>query len=262
MVYSCLTTGGNVEAERRAIFLDIDDTIYSKVLGGPFEDDLSGIARARGLGHRFFLCSGRSAANIPPGLKKAAFYDGIVAGGGAHVVLGGKTLYQKWLETSLLSQITEMFLASGKKITFRGDREVYAANRSDKVPIRNGDDFIRKYPDAHICMITVDKTINPEQKAFLESYFDMYPQPPHYDCFIKGECKSKGMQVILDALGLDRKYSVAIGDSSNDVDGITYAGTGIAVGNACEELKVLASWVSAPCGEGAVVRALEYLGLC
>jgi hydroxymethylpyrimidine pyrophosphatase-like HAD family hydrolase len=253
-----------MDSAQRAIFLDIDDTIYSKALGGPFEDDLSGIAKARAAGHRFFLCSGRSVANIPPGVEKAAFYDGMVAGGGAHVVLEGKTLHQTWLEIPLLTQITEMFLAHGKMITFRGDREVFAANRKgeDKVPIRNSDDFINTYPDAHICMITVDKTISPEQKSFLESHFDIYPQVPHYDCFIKGECKSKGMRMILDALGLDRKDSVAIGDSSNDVDSIRYAGTGIAVGNACEELKALASWVSAPCGKGAVVRALEHLGLC
>ncbi|MDR1930764.1 MAG: HAD family hydrolase [Treponema sp.] len=254
-----------MDAKRpRAVFLDIDGTLYSQDLGGPFADDLEGIARARSGGHRFFLCSGRSAANIPGELEEAAFYEGLVAGGGAHVLLGGKTLYQNWVDPPLLREITEMFLANGKRITFRGDREVYAINREGegKLPIYDRDDFALKYPDAHICMITVDKTLSREQRAFMERRFDLYPQQPHCDCFIKGECKSRGMRMILDALGMDRGDSVALGDSSNDVDMIQYAGLGIAVGNAVPPLKALASWISAPCGKGAVVRALEYAGLC
>jgi hydroxymethylpyrimidine pyrophosphatase-like HAD family hydrolase len=249
---------------QRAVFLDIDETLYSYLGGGPFDDDLEGIKKARLRGHRFFLCTGRSAANIPEAVREAAFYDGLVAGGGAHVVLEGKTLYHKWLPVPALREICGLFLESGKQCTLRGDKAVFGVNREGggRVPILDRDAFSEKYGDVHISMITADNTISPEQKAFLERYFDLYPQPPHYDCFIKGEGKAKGMRVILDALGIDRKDSVAIGDSSNDVDIVRYAGTGIAVGNACGELKALASWISAPCGEGAVVRALEHLGLC
>ncbi|MDR1617823.1 MAG: HAD hydrolase family protein [Treponema sp.] len=35
------------------------------------------------------------------------------------------------------------------------------------------------------------------------------------------------------------------------------AGTGIAMGNACDELKERATWITAPCGKGRVARALE-----
>jgi hydroxymethylpyrimidine pyrophosphatase-like HAD family hydrolase len=69
------------------------------------------------------------------------------------------------------------------------------------------------------------------------------------------------MRILLDAAGIRREDSVAIGDSANDLDMIRYAGAGIAVGNACDELKAAADWVSAPCGEGGIVRALEYLRL-
>jgi hydroxymethylpyrimidine pyrophosphatase-like HAD family hydrolase len=117
------------------------------------------------------------------------------------------------------------------------------------------------YPDANISMMTVDKTIDKEARSFLETFFDIYPQIPHYDCFIKGESKSRGMQIVLDELGLEREYCVAIGDSANDLDMIRYAGIGIAVGNACDELKAASDWVSAPCGEGGIVRALERLRL-
>jgi Cof subfamily protein (haloacid dehalogenase superfamily) len=248
--------------DQKTVFLDIDDTLITAGEGGPFPDDIAGIEKARLRGHRFFLCTGRSLAHIPPVFLELSWIDGMVASGGAHVILEGKTIYHTWLPLPPLCEIAALFLAKGKQCSFRGDRQVFTVNRNKKVPITAGEDFVQKYPDAHVSMMTADLTMGEEEKTLLKKYFDLYPQYPHYDCFIKGEGKAKGMQMILDALGLDRKDSVAIGDSENDLDMMDYAGTGIAVGNACSALKTKASWVSASVGEGAVVRALEHLGLC
>jgi hydroxymethylpyrimidine pyrophosphatase-like HAD family hydrolase len=243
-----------------AVFLDIDGTIITSE-SGPFPDDIQGIETARLAGHRFFICTGRGFAHIPAELREASWVDGIVAGGGVHVILDGKTLYHKSAPVRALCEISALFLANGKRCTFQGEKATYCINRSDYVEITGKDDFAVTYPDANISMMTVDKTIDRETRAFLETFFDIYPQIPHYDCFIKGETKSGGMQILLDAAGIRREDSVAIGDSANDLDMIRYAGIGIAVGNACDELKAAADWVSAPCGEGGIVRALEHLGL-
>jgi hydroxymethylpyrimidine pyrophosphatase-like HAD family hydrolase len=248
-------------SEKAAVFLDIDGTIITGAREGPFPDDIRGIEEARIAGHRFFICTGRGFAHTPEPLREAPWIDGIVAGGGVHVVLDGRTLYQKSVAVEALCRISALFLANGKRCTFQGDKATYCINRSDYVRITGKDDFAVIYPDANISMMTVDKTIDKKTRSFLETFFDIYPQIPHNDCFIKGESKSRGMQIILDELGLKRKDSVAIGDSANDLDMIHYAGIGIAVGNACDELKAVADWVSAPCGEGGVVRALEHLGL-
>ena len=252
----------------RSVFLDIDGTLIAGDYSGPFDDDIAGIEKAWQKGTKFFLCTGRSFIQIPPALADAPWKEGVIAGGGAHVVHAEKTLYHKWIPISVLCEVAAVFLATGKKCGFRGDNNVYALNYSSDVintgrlPVTSSDDFTQKYADAKVSMLTVDHSIGNKERALLEQYFDFYWQIPHLDCFIKGECKAKGMAVILDTLGLDRKYSIAIGDSSNDMDIIQYAGTGIAVGNACEALKEKASWVSAAVGEGAVVKALEHLGLC
>jgi hydroxymethylpyrimidine pyrophosphatase-like HAD family hydrolase len=243
-----------------AVFLDIDGTIITSE-SGPFRDDIGGIESARDAGHRFFICTGRGFGHIPAELREAPWVDGIVAGGGVHVVLDGKILYQKSAPVEALCEISALFLANGKRCTFQGEKATYCINRSDYVRITGKDDFAATYPDANISMMTVDKTIDEETRSFLETFFDIYPQIPHYDCFIKGETKSKGMQILLDTAGIRREDSVAIGDSANDLDMIRYAGIGIAVGNACGELKAAADWISAPCGEGGIVRALEHLGL-
>ncbi|MCL1813161.1 MAG: Cof-type HAD-IIB family hydrolase [Treponema sp.] len=246
-----------------SVFLDIDDTLISMEKGGPFDDDVAGIEKAWQKGIKFFLCTGRSLVQIPQVLADAGWKDGIVAAGGAHVILAGKTIYHNWVPVSVLCEIAGLFLAKNKKCGFRGDKHSYAVNQNgNKLPVTSAGDFAEKYADARVSMLTADHSIGSEERALLEEHFDIYWQIPHLDCFIKGEGKAKGMNLILDTLGLDRKYSVAIGDSSNDMDIIQCAGKGIAVGNACEELKEKALWISAPVGKGAVVKALEYLGLC
>ena len=246
-----------------SVFLDIDGTLISDN-GGPFADDIAGIEKASKKGVKFFLCSGRSMVQIPkifPG--EPSWIDGIVAAGGAHVVLGSKTLHHNWISIPLLCEITSLFLASGNRCNFRGDKQIYAVNQEgERITLRRADDFDKKYPDAKVSMLTVDLAMNNTERAFLEKHFIIHPQIPHFDCFIKGEGKAKGMKIILDSLGLDRKNSIAIGDSANDLDIIDYAGRGIAVGNACKELKEKASWISSSVGEGGVVKALEYLGFC
>ena len=245
-----------------SVFLDIDGTLITDK-AGPFLDDLAGIERAFRRGTKFFLCTGRSFVQIAEVFLKAPWLEGIVAAGGSHVILGGKTIYHKWIPIPVLCETAALFIAAGKRCNFRGDKQIYAVNQVDgRLPVTREDDFVQKYSDAKVSMLTVDLTMGNKERSFLEKHFDIYPQIPHFDCFIKGEGKAKGMKLIMDALSLERKYSIAIGDSANDMDIIEYAGKGIAVGNACEELKEKAAWISASAGEGAVVKALEYLGLC
>ena len=244
------------------VFLDIDGTLISDN-DGPFADDLAGIERAWKRGIKFFLCTGRSLAQIFRVFLEAPWMDGMVAAGGAHVILGGKTLYHNWIPVPVLCETAALFLSGGKQCSFRGDKCTYAVNlNGNKVSIVSKDDFADKYSDARVSMLTVDHAVDRTERSFLEKYFDIYHQIPHLDCFIKGEGKAKGMQMILGALGLDRKKTIAIGDSANDLDVLEFAGTGIAMGNACEELKAKASWISAPVGKGGIVKALEYLELC
>jgi len=252
----------------KTVFIDIDGTLTTDT-EGPFDDDITAIEKAWQQGVKVFLCTGRSLIQIAKVFLEAPWIEGIVAAGGAHVILGEKTLYHNWVPIPLLCDISALFLSTGTRCNFRADKFTYIVNpnkniRSDseKQQITLKDDFLQKYSDARVSMLTVDHSMQENERDCLLKDFDMYMQIPHIDFFIKGEGKANGMQMILDALSMDRKDSAAIGDSLNDMDIISCSGTGIAVGNACKELKEQASWISAPVGEGAVVKALEYLGFC
>ena len=60
----------------------------------------------------------------------------------------------------------------------------------------------------------------------------------------KGINKSYGMEKYLEYVGLTRKDAIAFGDGPNDLDMLSFAETGVAMGNGLEEVKKLADFVT------------------
>lgn len=57
--------------------------------------------------------------------------------------------------------------------------------------------------------------------------------------------------------GVQREEIMAVGDSYNDIEMLEYAGVGVAVANAREEVKLIANYVTAQPFEEGVIEALE-----
>lgn len=73
--------------------------------------------------------------------------------------------------------------------------------------------------------------------------------------------KTCGMQRILDRYGILREESMAFGDSSNDIEMLRYAGIGVAMGNASQEVKEAADYITADIDDDGIKKALEYYNL-
>ncbi|MDR1420937.1 MAG: HAD hydrolase family protein [Treponema sp.] len=251
----------------RAIFLDIDGTLISKN-GGPYEEDLRQIQEARRRGHRFFLNTGRSLAIVPRNLLEAPYIDGIAAGGGAHILLKKgntlRTVYHKWISGDLLQAAAALYIEMEKWCIFEGETTLYAyrpesctLSLDDCLPVTTEHDFDVKYSGAIVTKLTMDGNCAEEKEtALLGNAFHIFPQNGYHEAIIRGESKARAMEIILEQLGMSRSGSVAMGDSANDIDMIRFAGLGVAMGNACDELKQASRAVTAPCGEGGIALAL------
>ena len=66
-----------------------------------------------------------------------------------------------------------------------------------------------------------------------------------------------GLQRLGDFLGIPRAGICAVGDERNDLSMISGAGVGVAMGNACEELKRAADWVTGGNDEDGLVGVVE-----
>ncbi len=73
--------------------------------------------------------------------------------------------------------------------------------------------------------------------------------------------KATGIRLFLEHVGVAREDSIAIGDGPNDLQMMEYAGVGVAMGNAKEEVKKLADMVTSDVAEDGIYHAFEKLGL-
>ena len=72
-----------------------------------------------------------------------------------------------------------------------------------------------------------------------------------------GVSKGPGLMALANALGLDRREVMAVGDSGNDRTMIELAGLGVAMGNATDEVKQAADAVTADNEHDGVAQAIE-----
>jgi Cof subfamily protein (haloacid dehalogenase superfamily) len=87
---------------------------------------------------------------------------------------------------------------------------------------------------------TVSESVRTEYPARDLSILDLLPQ---------GVSKGWALERLAERLGIDRKETMAIGDNWNDVDMLEWAGQGVLMGNAAQQLRTMAKmrgWKQAP----------------
>jgi len=256
---------------RKAVFLDIDGTLITRDKG-PFEEDRKAIEEAAGKGHLLFLNTGRSFSIIPPALLELGSIRGIAAGGGAHILLSAsvpdgnpryETIYRKFFSETELEKIFTGYEGRSLCCFLEGERDCYAINKTswifaEKTPIlvSSLEDFKRKSSGDFITKLTLDRLATEKDRLLLEPFCRINNFTNYSEGIIKGEDKAKAIRFILAKFGIKREDSIAIGDSANDLDMIRFAGLGIAMGNACAELKAAAGAITGDCGKGGVAEAL------
>ena len=73
-----------------------------------------------------------------------------------------------------------------------------------------------------------------------------------------GGNKSIGMEKILAYFGISREETMAFGDGGNDIPMLEYAGIGVAMGNASEEVQRHADFVTSGVDDEGIVHALKH----
>lgn len=75
--------------------------------------------------------------------------------------------------------------------------------------------------------------------------------------YADGTSKLKGIEIVCERLGISLDETMAIGDDEVDMDMLSGAGIGIAMGNSPEYVKKVADLIVPSCTEGGVAHALQ-----
>lgn len=85
--------------------------------------------------------------------------------------------------------------------------------------------------------------------------------PLFADVVPKGSSKAVGMDQILAHYHIDLQDSMAFGDGGNDIPMLSHAAIGVAMGNAGEEVKKAARYVTSSVDEDGIMKALQHFGV-
>lgn len=98
-------------------------------------------------------------------------------------------------------------------------------------------------------------------KEMMEPFKDtlscMFTGPFYFEFTAKGIDKAKALRAVLEPMGYKREDMIAFGDGQNDASMLNYAGYGVAMANAVEELKAQADEVTASLDEDGIALTVE-----
>ena len=253
-----------------AIFLDIDGTLCdngkteSLNIAVYPERNLKAISKARALGHKVFINTGRGFAALPENIFDEVELDGSVTGLGTHIIVDGKTVYERFIDAALLDGLVEYTLKTGSTCRFQGGKTLLVCNSvRDLKPLwkefSTKEQFYSLLGDDGVLKFTIDKGLEGDYLDYLSERFDLFMHSKAGEGTTKGHNKATAMKTVLDMLGIPEERSIAMGDSVNDVDMLGAAGISVAMGNAPDKVKEMCDTVTASAVEGGVGRAIEDL---
>jgi Cof subfamily protein (haloacid dehalogenase superfamily) len=103
----------------------------------------------------------------------------------------------------------------------------------------------------------LDEIIPLIPESFMEKYTVVKSTPFFLEILNKEVHKGAALERLATHLGLDRSEVMALGDNENDVTMIEYAGLGIAMANATENVKNAADIITASNDEHGVAEAIK-----
>jgi Cof subfamily protein (haloacid dehalogenase superfamily) len=267
--------------DTRAVFLDVDGTLVND-RGLVPDSAREAVRQARANGHRVFLCTGRSPAELWPELTDIGF-DGLIAASGAFVEVGAEVLLHRCLTRSEVEHVLGFFEARHINFYFQANDGIYADSdvrellrrliagsvTDDEVlaELEGGlfgfVDAIKVGVDPYVPSITKviylfsDVTLHELRAEFADS-FDVIPSsvplfgPTSGEMMLPGVNKATGIDVLLAHVGVDRADTIAIGDSYNDLEMLEHVAVGVAMGDAPEPVKAIADEVTAAVDEDGI----------
>lgn len=94
---------------------------------------------------------------------------------------------------------------------------------------------------------------------FKGSVSGMFSAPMYFEFTDQGIDKANALEQALKPLGIHEEHIISFGDGQNDLSLINYAGTGVAMGNAVDELKQVANKITLSNNEDGIAAALAEL---
>lgn len=260
---------------KKIAFFDIDGTLIGfdgKQHSMP-ESTKIALKKFRENGNLAFICSGRPIRFILQEFGQDMF-DGYIAANGTYIVYGGECIYNKTIDKIMLNKLTESFEKLGIKSSFIGPYNGYSFKmereeiKSYNSQFKGEAYLIEEWNEDDVKANVLDVFYKDDmhlqkcKDCFGDSLvFNTHGDHMSADVSFKNFDKADGIKYIAKFLNISMEDTFAFGDGYNDVTMFKIVNTGIAMGNAIEELKNIASYVTDDIFEDGIYNAMIRYGL-
>ncbi|WP_078431210.1 Cof-type HAD-IIB family hydrolase [Metabacillus halosaccharovorans] len=260
----------------KMIVLDLDDTLL--------RDDHSisvrtkdALMKAQELGVKVVLASGRPTfgmRHIAQELNLDHYGSFILSFNGGKIINCSteEEMFSSTLSPEAIHKLYEVSVREGVFIhTYLGDEIItqdenpytdIEANLTG-LPIKIVPNFVNAVNEPVVKSLMVGppeqlKEVERKLQTELADEFSIMRSKPYFLEFTeKGVTKGTSLDQLIQACGIKREEIIAIGDSYNDLSMIEFAGLGVAMGNAPDDIKEIANFVTESNMNDGVAKVVE-----
>ncbi len=273
---------------KKILFIDVDGTLVD-YRGRIPASAAEAVRRARKAGHRVYICTGRSRAEVYPEIWDLGL-DGMIGGNGAYVEDRGRVLLHRKISLDQCRRIVDWLRERGLAFYLESSSGLYASEtfEEDGLPaIRayaglKGGGAIGSVRDVFPDMIFGAGLYRDDlsKVSFVlssyQDYLDAAGAFPDFrvgtwggageealfgDIGLSGISKSGAVRILLDHLGADLSDTIAFGDARIDIPMLEYCAFGVAMGSGGEEIRAMADYVTDYVDRDGLYKAFVHLGL-
>lgn len=258
----------------KALFFDIDGTLVSFHTHVIPPSAVDALAQAHEKGIKVFIATGRPTAlinNMTP-LETRGIIDGYVTMNGAYCFVGEKIVFSKPINHKAVVTI-------GRYAQERNIASIFVPAQG--IRVCHPDRMVEKIFYEHLHVDKMPETSFEEgwqgDIYQITSFFNQAQEdeimkdavgaignrwhPGFTDITAEGCDKSYGVKVMGEHFGFRKEELMCFGDGGNDISMIEYAGIGVALGNASDEVKIHADYVTTSVDDEGVANALRHYHL-
>ena len=274
---------------RKIIFLDVDGTLVN--YEGKLPDSAArAVQQARANGHRVYICTGRSRAEVYPYLWDIGL-DGMIGGNGSYVEDGGEVVMHQMMTGAQCRSVVDWLHERGLPFYLESNSGLYASTDfatgaaeavREYSRRKNGEAGVMTVQDAFPDMIYDGNLYREDVNKIsfvLHSYQDYLDAAAAFpdlkagtwggsgeaalfgDLGVKDITKAHAIDVLLAHLGAERADTIAFGDAKVDIPMLEYCAYGVAMGNGGEEIRVMADYITDDVEHDGLWNAFRHLGL-